>query len=65
MVYLIHLKLEIYYLGLDFKTEKSDDKINKYFELKLATMFRDKGNLIPQSTLIKIQIYLVQLIQNI
>jgi LPS-assembly protein len=44
-------------LGLDFKTEKKNDldQINNYFELKLATVFRDREeNYIPnKSTLHK------------
>ena len=44
-------------LGLDFKKEKSNDlnQINKYFELKLATVFRDEEEIsIPsKSTLNK------------
>ena len=33
-----------YTLGLDYKNEKKNDldQINNYFELKLATVFRDK-----------------------
>ena len=54
-------------LGLDFKKEKSNDlnQINKYFELKLATVFRDEEEIsIPSKVLLikKILIYLDQLI---
>ena len=40
-------------LGLDFKKEKKNDleKINKYFEIKLATVLRDKEeNFIPKES---------------
>ena len=57
-------------LGLDFKKEKLNtekeneegmDEINKFFEIKLATVFRDKSeNLIPKRVLYieKLQIFL-------
>ena len=39
-------------VGLDYKKEKIDD-INKFFEIKLSTVFRDKEeNLIPKKTTI-------------
>ena len=42
-------------LGLDFKKEKKNnfEEINKYFEMKLATVFRDKEeNFIPKNSTI-------------
>ena len=40
-------------LGVDYKKEKLDD-LNKFFEIKLASVFRDKEeNFIPSNTTIK------------
>ena len=53
-------------VGLDYKKQKIDD-INKYFELKLASVFRDtEENFIPKNSSLnkKIQIYLVLLKVN-
>ena len=39
-------------LGVDYKKEKLDD-LNKFFEIKLASVFRDKEeNFIPSNTTI-------------
>ena len=58
-------------LGLNYKKETLDE-MNKYFEMKLATVFRDKEeNFIPSKTTLnkKTSMYLdllsINLIQNL